>query len=171
MEGEQRRERLLEILKDSNEPVSGSELARKLGVSRQVIVQDIALLRAVNKNILATTKGYILYYQSKEKHNRGFLVNHTNEEIVDELYTIIDNGGKVLDIIVEHDVYGQISVDLILENRKDVDEFYRRLVENGAKPLKVLADGNHIHTVEAASETILDNIERALKERGYLISV
>ena len=170
MEGERRRDKLLEILKASTEPVSGSELAKRLGVSRQVIVQDIALLRAINKNILATTKGYILYYHSKEKHNRGFLVNHTNEEIVDELYTIIDNGGKVLDIIVEHDVYGQISVDLILESRKDVDGFYKRLVESDSKPLKILADGNHIHTVEASSETILDNIERALKMKGYLIS-
>ena len=97
-------------------------------------------------------------------------MNHTNDEIVDELYTIIDNGGKVLDIIVEHDVYGQISADLILDSRKDVDEFYKKLVESDSKPLKILADGNHIHTVEAASETILDNIERALKMKGYLIS-
>lgn len=172
MEGEERRKKILEILGTQPEPVSGTKLAKLLGVSRQVIVQDIALLRAVNKNILATTRGYILYRQEKASFYRGFYVKHRDEDIKDELYTMIDNGGKVLDIIVEHEVYGQISANLILETRADVDEFCRKLnASHHSRPLNIVSGGAHIHTVEASSEVILDNIERALKEKGYLISM
>ena len=172
MEGEERRKKILEILASQTEPVSGTSLSKLLGVSRQVIVQDIALLRAVNKNILATTRGYILYHQEKEKFYRGFYVCHRDEDIKDELYTMIDNGGKVLDIIVEHEVYGQINANLILETRADVDEFCRKLAASThSKPLNIVSGGAHIHTVEGSSEVILNNIERALKEKGYLISV
>ncbi|HAB62229.1 MAG TPA: DNA-binding transcriptional regulator, partial [Lachnospiraceae bacterium] len=140
-----------------------------LGVSRQVIVQDIALLRAVNKNILSTTKGYLLYYQEAEKVNRCFMVKHTNDLIEDELCTIVDHGGKVLDVIVLHDIYGEIRTDLIISNRKDVYDFVKKVNEKQTVPLKELTDGTHLHTVEADSENVLDNIEVALREKGYLI--
>lgn len=169
MEGEERRKKLIEILRAAKEPVSGSALAKLSGVSRQVIVQDIALLRAVNKDIVATTKGYILYELQDERFTREFRVQHKDNEIKDELYTIIDNGGKVLDIIVFHEVYGQIRTDLVLENRKDVDDFCARMEKGSSKPLKTVAGDMHIHTVEASSEVILDNIKRALIEKGYLI--
>lgn len=139
-EGEARREQLLQMLKDSTAPISGSALARALGVSRQVIVQDIALLRAVNKNILATTKGYVLYSQQTEACHRIFCVNHSDDAIADELNTIVDNGGKVLDVIIEHEIYGQITANLILENRRDVAEFCDRLKHSNAKPLNIIAE-------------------------------
>jgi transcriptional regulator of NAD metabolism len=170
LEGDARREKLLNILSDSPQPVSGSRLSKMLGVSRQVIVQDIALLRAVDKNILATTRGYILYTNKTTACHRSYCVNHDANAIADELNTIIDNGGKVLDIIIEHDVYGQISANLVLETRKDVDNFCRLLKASKAKPLNIVADGIHYHTVEASSEVILDNIERALAEKGYLVT-
>ena len=169
-EGESRRQQILEILNHSTAPISGGALARRLGVSRQVIVQDIALLRAVNKNILATTKGYVMYSQEPEACHRIYCVNHSDDAITDELNTIVDNGGKVLDVIIEHEIYGQISANLILENRRDVAEFYDRLMHSHAKPLNLLANGIHYHTVEARSEVMLDNIERALREKGYLVS-
>ena len=169
-ESDIRREKLLDILKNSSAPVSGSALSRQLGVSRQVIVQDIALLRAGNVEIFATPKGYILYTQGiRKKYRRSFMVNHTKEQIVDEISLIVENGGKVLNVIVAHDVYGQIQADLILENKADVMEFYERMGSSKAGPLLQLSNGIHIHTVEAASERILDNIERDLKDRGYLI--
>ncbi len=169
-EGEARREKLINILKNSNHPVSGSNLAKSLGVSRQVIVQDIALLRAVNKNILATTRGYILYSNETPTYHRSYCVNHNDDAIEDELNTMVDNGGKVLDVVIEHDVYGQISANLILENRRDVANFCHLLKITNARPLNIIAGGIHYHTVEARSEVILDNIERALKEKGYLIT-
>lgn len=169
MEGLKRREKLIDILKQAKAPISGTELAKTLGVSRQVIVQDIALLRAVNKNILSTTKGYMLYYQEKQKVNRCFLVRHTTEQIEDELCTIVDNGGKVLDVIVSHEIYGQISTDLIIQNRQDVYDFVEKVKTKKTVPLKELTDGVHLHTVEADSEECLDKIESVLKAKGYLL--
>ena len=170
MEGEKRREQLVTLLCNAKAPISGTDLAKQLGVSRQVIVQDIALLRAVDKNILSTNKGYVLY--SPEPDNgrvkRSFPVTHSKAQIKDELYTIVDYGGKVLDVVVEHDIYGQIMVDLILCNRLDVDEFVERIENSKSRPLKVLTDGEHWHTVEAESEKVLNKIEEVLKAKGYL---
>ncbi len=170
MEGKHRREKLIVLLQQAEAPVSGTDLAKKLGVSRQIIVQDIALLRAVDKNILSTNKGYILHVpeQKNDGVKRSFAVNHTNAQMQDELYTIVDYGGKVLDVVVEHDIYGQIIVDLILCNRLDVDEFVERIEQSNNRPLNVLTDGEHWHTVEAASEKVLDKIEEKLRDKGYL---
>lgn len=168
MEGQERRDKIIEILIQSKEPISGTLLAKKLGVSRQVIVQDIALLRAANKNILSTTKGYLLYYQDEQKVNRCFLVKHTTEQIEDELCTIVDNGGKILNVIVTHGIYGEISVDLIIKNRQDVYDFVNKVKTGHTVPLKELTANLHLHTVEADSEAILDKIETALREKKYL---
>ena len=149
MTGEERRARIIEVLKSSEEPVSGAELAKRLGVSRQIIVQDIALLRAVNRNIISTTRGYLLYYQEIQKVNRCFLVRHTDDEIEDELCTIVDNGGKVMDVIVMHDIYGEITAGLIIKNRQDVYDFVEILKSQKTVPLKALTGGVHLHTVEA----------------------
>lgn len=170
MEGDKRREQIISCLAKSSQPISGTELAKIFNVSRQVIVQDIALLRATNKNILSTNKGYILYNPQVNPTNtkRIFSVFHTSEGIREELYTIIDSGGKVLDVVVEHEIYGQITVDLILKNRRDVDDFMEKLSKNNSQPLNILTNGHHYHTVEAESEEILDNIEEKLLEKGFL---
>lgn len=169
MTGEERRAKIIEILRSSEEPVSGAELSKRLNVSRQVIVQDIALLRAVNRNIISTTKGYVLYYQEEQKVNRCFLVKHSDDEIEDELCIIVDNGGKVMDVIVLHDIYGEISTGLIIKNRQDVYDFVEKLKSHKTIPLKDLTGGVHLHTVEADSEAILDSIEKKLREKKYLI--
>lgn len=139
-------------------------------MSRQVIVQDIALLRASNKNILSTNKGYFLYNPGKgpQKPKRSFCVQHTTEQMQDELYTIVDYGGKVLDAVVEHDIYGQITVDLMLCNRMDVDEFMERIRKSKSQPLNVLTGGKHWHTVEADTEPMLQVIGEKLREKGFL---
>lgn len=171
MGGEERRQKLLEYLNGESQPLSGTELAKRLKVSRQVIVQDIALLRAVDKNILSTNKGYVLYRQMVKplKYNRSFRVSHEDSDILEELYTIVDLGGKVLDVVVEHEIYGQITVDLIIISHSDADDFYKRLKDCNTKPLKELTDGIHYHTVEADSLEILDEIEKKLKEKGFLL--
>ena len=172
MNGEYRREQILAILEKSAKPLSGAELAMQLGVSRQVIVQDIALLRAVNRNILSTNKGYVLLDGEKKdtKYKRNIKVNHTKEQINDELYTIVDCGGQVRDVVIEHPIYGQITVDLIINSRRDVDLFVQQVKDNGTEPLNNLTDGIHYHTIEADSEQILEEIERKLQEKGYLIN-
>ena len=171
MDAEERRGQIITLLKDSSKPISGTKLAKRLSVSRQVIVQDIALLRAGNKNILSTNKGYLLYddHAPEKTYRRTVRVRHTNDQILDELYTIVDYGGRVRDVVVEHDIYGQITVDLIINNRQDADEFVRRLQANQTRPLNELTYGYHYHTIEAEKEAYLDRIEEKLNEKGYLI--
>ncbi|NLL77638.1 MAG: transcription repressor NadR [Clostridiales bacterium] len=171
MEGDARRKKILEILHEETLPISGTELAGRLGVSRQVIVQDIALLRATDKNILSTNKGYILFV---EKLNRGrkrrtYKVKHADEAILDELNTIVDLGGKILDVVIEHDIYGQIAADLIINSRADAEAFVKQTVRYKTKPLNNLTYGVHFHTVEANSEEILERIADELDKKGYLI--
>ncbi len=165
MEGESRRKKIIELLKRDQAPISGSRLAAMMGVSRQVIVQDIALLRALDKNILSTNKGYILYdpYVEKTGARRTIAVYHTDDEMREELYAIVDCGGRVLDVVVEHDVYGQLTGDLILKSRQDVDEFIEKIQSSGSQSLMTLTGGHHFHTIEADTEEKLDLIERKLK--------
>ncbi|MCI8515033.1 MAG: transcription repressor NadR [Lachnospiraceae bacterium] len=168
MDGSERRERIIAILTEEKEAVSGSRLAKQLGVSRQVIVQDIALLRTAHP-VLATAQGYVLYSENGGKARRAFLVRHTKDEIADELNTIVDAGGKILNVIVEHDLYGQISADLNVANRREVEAFCTRLATSRCGPLYMITGGIHIHTVEAESEEILDYLESQLREKKYLI--
>lgn len=137
-----------------------------------MIVQDIALLRATDKNIMSTNKGYLLFDRQHKDSGvrRVFRVKHTNAKMGEELYTIVDQGARVLDVIVEHEIYGQLSADLYLNSRSDVDEFLEATKKSGSKPLKVLTDDVHYHTVEAKNEKILENVEKKLKDQGYLIS-
>ncbi|MHB8127863.1 MAG: 3H domain-containing protein [Mobilitalea sp.] len=168
MEGSKRREQVMKILNEHAEPISGGELSRLLGVSRQVIVQDIALLRATEINIFSTTKGYLIYHTEDSRVKRIFKVKHTTEQIEDELCTYVDNGGKILDVLVKHEIYGEIATALIIRNRQDIYDFVNKVKEKKIVPLKELTDGVHQHTVEADSEETLDRIEKALKEKGYL---
>lgn len=168
MNNTERREEIIRILLQAKEPVSGSSLAKQLSVSRQVIVQDVALLRTAYP-VLATAQGYVLYGQTQECCRRSFLVKHSAEQIGDELLTIVKGGGRVLDVVVEHDVYGQIRADLNLASVTDVKGFCARLARSSSGPLFPISDGVHFHTVEAASESILDEIEMQLQKKGYLL--
>ncbi len=171
LDGEQRRAEIVRLLAGSRSPVSGTELARRLKVSRQVIVQDVALLRAVNKNILSTNKGYLLFEPGREagECRKTLCVRHSTEQVLDEFYAIVDLGGKVLDVVVEHELYGQIAVDLIIASRQDAEEFCRKMKENRAKPLKELTEDIHYHTVVAKDETTMNRIENVLREKGFLM--
>lgn len=171
MEGEERRKKIIKLLGASEGPVSGSELAKIMGVSRQVIVQDIALLRAIDKNILSTNKGYLIYNPDTKstKIKRTIAVKHKAEEMQEELYLIVDCGGTVLDVVVEHDVYGQLTGELILKNRQDVDDFIEKINSSKSQSLLTLTGGKHFHTIEADDEKILGRIEEKLKNRGFLL--
>ena len=171
LDGERRREEIIRLLAGSRSPVSGTELARRLKVSRQVIVQDVALLRAVNKNILSTNKGYIFFdgAQEENRKKRTYKVKHKDEEILDELFVIVDMGGKIRDVVVEHGIYGQISADLIINCRADAEAFVKKVEKYKTKPLNNLTHGIHFHTVEADSEEALDRIGEELERKGYLI--
>ena len=121
-----RKEKIIEEIKKSDKPVSASTLAKKLGVSRQIIVGDVALIRASGTNIIATPRGYIL--DSKQQNQTYTIaVNHSQEQMADELYTIVDLGGCAIDVIVDHPVYGQLTGKLHLSSRYDVDQFIKKV--------------------------------------------
>lgn len=167
-DGEKRRKQIIGILKDSKGPVSGTRLAKVLKVSRQVIVQDMALLRAQRMQILSTYKGYFLEAAVKEQYVRIFRVQHDTEHTLDELQLIVDYGGKVADVFVEHPLYGQLRADLAITNRLEAKQFVEQMETHAAHPLKLLTDDCHYHTVTAPSEEQLDLIEQELREHGYL---
>lgn len=168
MKNNERREKIIELLSESTEPISGKKLASLLSVSRQVIVTDVALLRTEHP-ILATAHGYLLYNVEKKRPRRIFSVCHTAEDIAEELLYIIELGGHVLDVIVEHDVYGQLKGDINLSTPGDVCHFCQLLRNSRSGPLFPLSDGMHMHTVEASTEEILDHIEKMLREKGWLV--
>ena len=165
----ERRAEILDILKSSDSPVPARELAARFGVSRQVIVQDIALLRANGYDIIATSRGY--YIGGAIRAQRIFKCRHTLDELVEEAELIIDNGGRIDDVFVNHRVYGRISARLDLITRMHAEELHRSLVSGASKPLMSVTDGYHYHTVSADSEQSLDRIEGALRARGFLIEI
>ncbi len=173
LNGETRRAELIKILENSIKPVSGTELAKMFDVSRQVIVQDIALLRAVNKNILATNKGYVLFKEKDQlgKVKRTICVCHQDHDILNEFECILDFGARILDCTVEHEIYGQISVDLVIQSMEEAKKFVEQLRNCESRSLNILTDGIHYHTIEAASVRVLDAVERALDEAGYLVKI
>lgn len=168
MNQEERRKWILEYLRKKGVPVSGAELAKQCGVSRQIIVQDIASLRANGHEIWPTCRGYLS--RGSAKSSRVFQVKHSDTEIEEELQVIVDNGGIVRDVYVEHEVYGCLRAELDLGSRREIGRFLDEIQSGKSSPLKNVTRGIHFHTVEAESEEILDQIERELKERGYLIS-
>ena len=172
MTGEQRRMKIRQHLLDARQPMSGTALARALHVSRQVIVQDIALMRAEQTPILSTNKGYLLSPDSvrSSQPKRVFFVRHSNDRVPEEFMTVIDLGGRILDVSVEHELYGTIRADLLIENARDAADFTERLAACRDNPLKVLTDDCHFHTVTAPSEKLLDLIEAELRNRGFLES-
>lgn len=169
MKCEKRREEILSLIGNTDNPIPANVLKERFKVSRQVIVQDIAVLRAGGYDITATNRGYVL--NIKVQASRVFKCRHTFDQIVDEGVLIIDAGGKVEDVFVNHRLYGRISARLDLYNRMHVEELYRSLVSGASKPLMSVTDGYHYHTVSAASEQVLDEIEMALREKGFLIEI
>ncbi|MCH5295816.1 MAG: transcription repressor NadR [Treponema sp.] len=166
-QGEERRSKILEFLSTNTSPVSGNQLARKFNVSRQVIVTDIALLRAIHPELISTTAGYVL--NGAGTRRRIFKMNHSDEQTEDELTCITDLGGTVLDVFVEHKVYGTIRAPLRISSKRDVQNFINDLRTSVSTPLKNITQGYHYHTISARSEAVLNEIERELKSRGYLI--
>lgn len=171
MTGEERRNHILQMLKEQDSPLSGTYLANEFHVSRQVIVQDIALMRAESHDILSTNRGYIY---RREDHNpsmpkRVFYVRHTDEQVLEEFMLIVELGGRILDVVVEHEIYGQIRVDLLIENTRDAREFHEKMKFSKDSPLMVLTGDCHYHTVAAPSEKLLDLIEQELDNKGYLL--
>ncbi|MBQ0058917.1 MAG: transcription repressor NadR [Lachnospiraceae bacterium] len=169
MTAEERRLAILEQLRNTTSPLSASLLAGEYSVSRQIIVGDVALLRAGGASIIATPRGYLLQ-SAPSKHHAQIACCHDSDDMKKELYALVDEGCTVVDVIVEHPLYGQLTGLLGVSNRHEVDEFIKRCEEADALPLSVLTEGIHLHTIETNDP---DNIKRAvmkLERLGFILS-
>lgn len=167
MNGDLRRKQLLAILSDSKVPVSGTKLAGQLHVSRQVIVQDIALLRANGAEILSASRGYLMMHTAREA-SRVLKMLHSDAETEEELTMIVDLGGKIRDVFIYHKVYGVVRADMKIRSRKDIREFMDNICSGKSRLLKTATSDYHYHTICAEDEQTLDTIQEELAKRGML---
>ena len=164
MTGEMRREKIIARLTDASVPISASKLAEELGVSRQVIVQDVALIRATGCQIASLARGYVLETMSQPQ--RVFKVQHTDEEVEAELNLIV--GGIVEDVFVFHKHYGTVRAQLDIKSRYNVKQFMENITSGKSSLLMNVTSGYHYHTVTADTEETLDLIQKSLEEHGFL---
>lgn len=166
MSGEERRGKIIQALKNSDKAVSATTLAKEFDVSRQVIVQDVALLRANGKNIFSTNRGYLI--QEDEETTRVFKVQHEDDEVEKELTTIVDLGGTVEDVFVYHKVYGVLRAEMNIKSRMDIRNYMEEIRSGKSSLLKNVTSGYHYHTVRAERVEILDMIQEELQKKGLL---
>ena len=168
MEAQMRREQIAKRLEQADGPVSATALAKEFSVSRQIIVGDVALLRAAGLDIAATPRGYVL---PAGVGGLRFTVasSHSREQMEEELNAIVDQGGIVLDVIVEHPIYGQITAPLRMSSRFEVSQFVERCRKESAVPLSLLTDGVHLHTIVCPDTACEQRIKSALREMGMLV--
>ena len=168
MNAEQRRTHILQVLQNADRPVSAAVLAGQLGVSRQIIVGDVALRRAAGADITATPRGYVILRSAGLI--RQMAVCHRPDQMERELNLLVDHGCTVLDVMVEHPVYGQLTGRLDLSSRYDVSEFIRKVSAHQARPLSDLTGGIHLHTLSCPGEAAWSRVLEALKQEGFLLS-
>ncbi|WP_018661016.1 transcription repressor NadR [Heyndrickxia acidiproducens] len=170
MLGEERRNFILQLLQKSNAPITGGELAKETNVSRQIIVNDITLLKAKSEPILATSQGYLYIQPSQPKTaiEKTIVCNHPPERVEEELNLLVEHGVTVKDVKIEHPVYGDLTASIMVSNRAEVAQFIRHIKKTKASYLSELTGGIHLHTVEAPSHQQIESAEQALKEKGIL---
>lgn len=167
--GEARRRQIVAWMRRQEGPVRGGELAKHFHVSRQCLVQDMAILRASGEEIMATPRGYQLPRVSGRVHREVIACKHGPERTEEELQSLVDHGVKILDVIVEHPLYGELRGSLMLESRDDVHEFLDRVRSSHATLLSALTGGVHLHTVEASRPDVIARARADLRNRGILL--
>lgn len=170
--GEERRNTILHFLKNEESPITGTELAKRANVSRQVIVNDMALLKAKNEPIIATSQGYIYLSKSSEQHVYELEIAsfHASNEAEDEMNILVDAGVTIKNVTVEHPVYGDLTASMMISSRYDVQQFIQKIAETEASLLMDLTEGAHLHVITADSQEKLDIAVKQLRLKGYLLN-
>lgn len=168
MNAQERRQAILNALEGTDRPLSATALAGRFGVSRQIVVGDVALLRASGAPVLSTPRGYLLGREGSGLL-RAVVCRHAAGDMERELNIMVDNGCTVVDVAVEHPVYGQLAGQLALSSRYDVAEFIRKVARSDAKPLSVLTEGVHLHTLRCPDEAAFRRVRAQLDEAGFLV--
>lgn len=172
MDARSRRNSIHDILSSSKTPVSAAALAEKFHVSRQIIVGDVALLRASGAGVVATPRGYLIEQGKPAAREDDYTIvcSHSSDELLlEELYTVVDSGATVVDVIVEHPVYGQLTGLLQVSSRYDADRFVETLHSSNAAPLSQITDGIHLHTIRCPDPDRIEYIKAQLSKKGILI--
>jgi transcriptional regulator of NAD metabolism len=167
--GAERRRRLTEWMRTQSGAVHGDDLARRFRVSRQCLVQDVAILRAAGVDIISTPQGYRLPRNAPSAHRATLACRHTPEQTEEELNILVDHGVRVLDVVVEHALYGELRGSLMIESRADVQDFLRRWQGAKASLLSTLTNGVHLHTVESNNKERIARAKAQLHQRGMLL--
>ncbi len=150
--------------------MTGAALAMRFGVSRQAIVHAVAILRAVGEPIVATGRGYLLAPAAGRLPDRAVVaVRHRPEAAEDELLALVDLGVRVIDVTVEHPLYGELRGELHLASPADVRAWAQATRRSGVHLLSELTEGIHLHTLEAPSDELLGRARAVLAERGDLL--
>lgn len=165
-----RKDEIIKLLSQSDECITASKLASHFGVTRQIIVSDVALLRANGKKIISTQKGYTIEKEAQALKGTVKVIacKHTLEQIQEEFYAVVDNGGTIMNVMVEHPIYGEISADLNISSRYDADEFMSKAKKSNANQLSDLTCGYHYHTITVPNEDAFLRIKSALISKGIL---
>lgn len=166
MTAAQRRSAIYDQLTHATAPISAAALAQRYQVTRQVVVGDIALLRAEGRSITATPRGYMIPAETGLK--RTIACTHSAEDTQRELFAMVDCGCTVVDVVVEHPVYGQLTAPLALSSRYDVQQFIHRMSVSNAQPLSALTGGVHLHTLSCPNEAIFVHLKATLSDMGIL---
>jgi len=162
----ERRREILTLLQETDAPIAAKDLAVRFHVSRQVIVQDLAVIRVAHPNIISTYRGYL--FQLTTTHSREFKLRHTDDEAEDELNLIVDLGGRVQNVSISHKFYGRVTAEMNISSRQDVHEYITALCSGESRHLSNATGGYHYHLVEALSEDRLDMIQDSLCAHGFL---
>ena len=164
-----RRESIVELLLREKAPIKGVDLAIKFNVTRQIIVKDVAILRAKGSNIIATPDGYMFNDDNGSRVRSIIAVNHDKDDMIKELEIVIKYGGIIEDVIVEHPIYGEIKGLLMIKNLNDLNRFKKSFDLSESTPLSSLTNGVHLHTISVDTKENMEFIKKELKENGLIL--
>lgn len=167
MDGNERRELIMKRLEAAKKPISASKFAGEFGVSRQIVVGDVALLRAAGRDVVSTARGYVFKRPTVGK-TTALVLQHTSDQTEDEMLTIVKHGGKIINVVVGHPLYGEITAQLGISTEAEVHEFSKEYHRTNASLLSALTGGIHVHTIGYETEADLARIKQALNEKGLL---
>lgn len=168
MKANERRNNIIEMLTEEKKAIKGITLAEKFNITRQIIVKDIAILRAEGNNIIATPEGYIKNYDNSRVKSI-IKVKHNSNEIFEEMEAVVKYGGIIENVILDHPIYGEICGVLKIKNLNDLNKFKNTLEQIDIKPLSLLTDGVHLHTISVDSNENMQLIKDELKEKGFIL--
>lgn len=169
MNSKERRNNILSRLLENNTPIKGADFARMYNITRQIIVKDIAILRARGNNIIATPEGYTIYSSETNKVKFIIAVEHDELSLKNELEIIIKYGGTIEDVIVEHPIYGEIKANLMIRNLNDMNKFIDKYNSNNARPLSILTNGVHLHTISVDDKDSEALIKEDLRKNNFIV--